>query len=80
MDNTDNLKTRIVDVITENFDVDIDDIKDDSRIEDLNLDSLERVELILELENEFNISISDEEANDFKTIEDIISFVKANSN
>lgn len=47
-------------------------------LEDLGADSLDLVELLMTLEDEFHISISDEEAIKLKTVEDIIKVIEAN--
>jgi acyl carrier protein len=49
---------------------------DASFIEDLNADSLDLVELIMALEEEFNIKISDEEADKIKTVRDAMDYVQ----
>jgi acyl carrier protein len=43
---------------------------------DLGADSLDTVELIMELENEFNVSISDEKAETIATVGDAIKFIE----
>ncbi len=54
-----------------------DKIKPESRIvEDLGADSLDVVELLMTLEDEFNISVSDEEAASLKTVQDILNILK----
>jgi len=54
------------------------EIKEDSGIvEDLYLDSLERVEMLFEIETAFSISISDDEAREFKTVKDIIDSIQS---
>lgn len=50
-----------------------------SLIDDLNADSLDMVELVMAMEQEFGISIPDEEAERIKTVGDAIAFIKANS-
>lgn len=45
-------------------------------INDLGADSLDIVELIMEFEKEFNISIPDEEAESIKTVKDAIKYLK----
>lgn len=50
-----------------------------SLIDDLNADSLDMVELVMAMEQEFGISIPDEEAERIKTVGDAIEFIKANS-
>ncbi|NLT11537.1 MAG: acyl carrier protein [Clostridiaceae bacterium] len=52
---------------------------DSSLIDDLNADSLDMVELVMAMEQEFGISIPDEEAERIKTVGDAVEFIKANS-
>ena len=53
-----------------------EEICGDSRLkEDLNLDSLDYVELVMKLEDEYLIKIQDEEANKLKTIEDVANLI-----
>jgi acyl carrier protein len=47
-------------------------------IDDLNADSLDIVELVMAMEQEFGISIPDEEAERIKTVGDAVEFIKAN--
>ncbi|MEG2787682.1 MAG: acyl carrier protein [Romboutsia sp.] len=49
-----------------------------SLIEDLEADSLDAVEVIMALEDEFSIEIPDEEAEHFKTIGDISKYIEEN--
>lgn len=49
-----------------------------SLIDDLEADSLDAVEVIMALEDEFGIEIPDEEAEHFKTIGDIYKFIEEN--
>jgi len=44
--------------------------------EDLNADSLDAVEIIMSIEDEFNIEIPDDIAEELKTVEDIINFLE----
>ena len=48
-------------------------------IDDLNADSLDIVELVMAMEQEFNISIPDEEAERIKTVGDAVDFIKNNN-
>ena len=47
-------------------------------LEDLGADSLDLVELLMTLEDEFHVSISDEESIKLKTVEDIVKVIDAN--
>ncbi|HEY3117012.1 MAG TPA: acyl carrier protein [Chloroflexota bacterium] len=46
-----------------------------SFIDDLNADSLEMVDLIISLEEEFNIQVTDEEAEKIKTVQDALDYL-----
>ncbi len=46
-------------------------------VDDLNADSLDMVELVMAMEQEFNISIPDEEAERIKTVGDAVEFIKS---
>ena len=69
---------KVKDIIGEQLDVsDKDSITlETSLIDDLEADSLDAVEIIMELEDEFGVSIPDEEAENFKNIGDIISYIE----
>ena len=47
-----------------------------SFIDDLGADSLDIVELIMRMEEEFDISIPDEDAEKIKTVEDVVGYIK----
>ena len=65
-------------VIVDQLNVDEDDVTEDaSFIDDLGADSLDIVELVMALEEEFGISIPDEEAENIKTVGDAIAFITA---
>ncbi|MBQ8998469.1 MAG: acyl carrier protein [Clostridium sp.] len=49
-----------------------------SLVEDLEADSLDAVEVIMALEDEFGIEIPDEDAENFKTIGDLYKYIEAN--
>jgi len=50
-----------------------------SFVDDLGADSLDLVEMIMAMEEAFNISIADEDAEKIKTIQDAINYVQAHS-
>jgi acyl carrier protein len=65
-------------VIVEQLNVDEADVVEDaSFIDDLGADSLDIVELVMALEEEFGISIPDEEAENIKTVGDAVAFIEA---
>jgi len=53
-----------------------EDIKDDSKfIDDLDADSLDIAELVLNIEDHFNIKVNDEEVGKFKTVKDVMDYL-----
>jgi len=70
------LKEKVTQIICEKLGVSIDKVTvEKCFIEDLGADSLDQVELIMALEDEFNIEISDEDAFTIKTVNDCIDYV-----
>jgi acyl carrier protein len=71
------LVERIKKIICEQLDVSEDDVVPTaSFVDDLGADSLDQVELIMAMEEEFNVSITDEEAEKIVTVQDAIDYVK----
>ena len=74
---TDTIKDRVLKIIDKQLNKDTSEIKLDSRFaEDLGVDSLDRVELVMALEEEFQCEIADEEAEKIKTIQDAIKYIE----
>ena len=71
---------KIKSIIAEQLGIDNTNVmtKDTSLTEDLEADSLDAVEVIMALEDEFGIEIPDEEAENFKTIGDICKYIEDN--
>jgi acyl carrier protein len=51
-------------------------VLDASFVDDLGADSLDQVELIMAIEEEFDISIPDEDAEKIRTVKDAVSYIK----
>lgn len=67
-------------VVVDQLNVEEDEVTDDaSFIDDLGADSLGIVELVMALEEEFAVSIPDEDAEGIRTVGDAISYIQANS-
>lgn len=73
------IKERVFAIIAEKLVVDAGEISTESSFQkDLGADSIDLVELIMELEREFDLSIPDEKAEEIKTVGDAISFLSEN--
>jgi acyl carrier protein len=72
---------KVKNIIVEQLQVEPEAVKlETSLMKDLEADSLDAVEIIMGIENEFGIEIPDEEAEKFKTVGDIVGYVEANAN
>jgi len=70
---------RVGEIIVEQLGVSPDQVKPEARfIDDLGADSLDTVELIMALEEEFGVEIPDEDAEKMVTVGDAMSYLKAN--
>lgn len=69
---------KIADLIADNFEIDRDKITmATSFTEDLNADSIDLVEFIMQLEDEFGSEIPDADAEKIKTVKDAVEYVKS---
>ncbi|HEY3374010.1 MAG TPA: acyl carrier protein [Candidatus Aquicultor sp.] len=67
-------------IIAETAGIEEDEIKQKSAfVNDLGLDSLDIVEVVMAMEEEFNIEIPDEDAEGIATVEDAIEYIEARS-
>jgi len=64
-------------IIVKQLGVNADEVTEDaSFVEDLGADSLDTVELVMELEKEFNMEISDEDASNLRTVGESIKYIE----
>ncbi len=69
---------KVVGIVSEQMGVDKSEIKKEtSFVNDLNADSLDTVELVMEFEDEFDMSIPDEEAEKIQTVGAAVEFIMA---
>ena len=70
------IESKVVEIVGEQMGVDKSEIsRDTSFINDLNADSLDTVELVMEFEDEFDMSIPDEEAEKIQTVGAAIDYI-----
>lgn len=71
------IEEKVKKIICEQLDVAEEDVVPEaSFVDDLGADSLDQVELIMAMEEEFDISISDEDAEKIRTVQDAIDYIK----
>ena len=71
------IRQRVIDIVCEHLAVNKDQVTDStSFIEDIGADSLDIVELVMELEEEFDIQIPDDQAEKIKTVGEAVEFIK----
>jgi acyl carrier protein len=71
------LEEKVIKLVMEQLDVTREEcVLDASFIDDLGADSLDLVELIMEMEEVFGVEISDEELEHIRSIKDVIDFLK----
>ena len=69
---------KIKEIIAEQLSVEEDAVKMETHLmKDLKADSLDAVEIIMAIEDEFGIEVPDEDAEKFQTVSDIVSYVEA---
>ena len=67
---------KTIQIVAEQLGVDESDVTPTaSFVDDLGADSLDLVELIMAMEEEFDVKIEDEEAEKIKTVQDVIDFI-----
>ena len=72
------VEARVKEIVCEQLGVSDDEVTPDaSFIEDLGADSLDIVELVMALEEEYEMEISDEDAEKIKTVQDVITYIES---
>lgn len=75
------VEEKVKNIIVEQLGVDVESVTPEaSFIDDLGADSLDIVELVMTMEEEFDLEIPDEDAEKIKTVNDVVNYIKAKVN
>jgi acyl carrier protein len=76
----DEIEAKVIELVAEQMGVDKSEItRETSFVNDLNADSLDTVELVMEFEDEFELSIPDEEAEKIQTVGQAVDYIREHS-
>ena len=74
------IEERVKSIIVTQLGVKAEEVKNESKfIHDLGADSLDTVELVMALEEEFELEIADEEAEKISTVQEAVNYINSNS-
>jgi acyl carrier protein len=72
------IEEKVMNIVADKLEVDRSEVTPDAVfVDDLGADSLDLVELIMAMEEEFGCEIADEEAEKMRTVQDVINFIQA---
>lgn len=75
------VEERVKNIIVDQLGVENNTVKPDSKfIDDLGADSLDIVELVMAMEEEFGLEISDEDAEKIRTVQDVVKYIEGRTN
>ena len=71
---------KVTDIVVEQLGVNADQVKPEAKlVEDLGADSLDAVELVMAIEEEFELEVPDEEAEKLQSVQDILTYIESNA-
>ncbi len=73
---TDELEQKVIQLIAENQQIEADQITIDSTFEELGVDSFDGVNLLFAIESEFELSVSDEQAKQLRSVREMVNGVR----
>ena len=71
------IREQLSKIIVEEMDFDESQIDFDAKISDMDIDSIDLVDLIMAIEEEFEIELADEELDEIETLSDIVSLIES---
>lgn len=72
-----NVEAKVKSIVSEQLEVALESLTAETTFEEIDADSLDIVELVMVLEEEFDLEISDQEIENIKTIGDIVKYIES---
>lgn len=70
------MKEKVLELISEQFNIPVEEIDEDTSFsDDLNADSIQLMELIMNIEDEFDVELNEEDIISIETIGDVIDYI-----
>ncbi len=70
------VKEKVKSIVADQLEIDIDKLTMETTFEEIDADSLDIVELVMTLEEEFELEISDEEIENIKSVGDVVKYIE----
>ncbi len=70
-------ETKVKDIIADQLEVAVDKLTMETTFEDIDADSLDIVELVMALEEEFDLEISDQEIENINSVGDVVKYIES---
>ena len=71
------IREQLVKLAEENLDIDTSNLDFEEKISDMDIDSIDLVDFIMVIEEEFDIEFTDEELDEIETLSDIVSLIES---
>ena len=71
------IREQLLKLAEDNLDIDTSDLDFESKISDMDIDSIDLVDFIMVIEEEFDIEFTDEELDEIETLSDIVSLIES---
>ncbi len=71
------VENKVKDIIADQLEVAVDKLSKETTFEDIDADSLDIVELVMALEEEFDLEISDQEIENINTVGDVVKYIES---
>ncbi len=72
-----NIKEEVIEIIVDTLEVEEESLKDNTKFTDLDVDSLDLVNLVVAFESKYKIEIPDNEIKNLQTVKDVVDYIES---